>query len=360
MKHSSVEFHDLPDEILLIILKKLNNIQVLYSLVRVNKRFNRLVHDSYFTSNLSLLRRFTDYSIVSLPDSILDRFCLQILKEIHQNIRWLNLESLSMKHILLAANYPNLFGLGLYNIEAETELSLCTDEFQLIPINKSQISALVIDVFKCEETKRFNSNLITRIFMNIFTMFSNLQYLNYCSSSIYNGRFLFINLKPNINSSTLVELHICLSWFCDCLYMLDGRFNNLQTFYVDIECISSVYMNNHKQKKLPYLKCFSLSCGMGTRFYDELILPLLQRINTFIDGNELNENMINHMLQLKRFELYICSGFHRDNHIYLPTKEDIQYTFKDFKDGQIISYVDYFQKELYHLCHIFSYPDQTK
>ncbi|CAF3801655.1 unnamed protein product [Rotaria sordida] len=65
-------------------------------------------------------------STYPLPDPVLDRFCLQILPKIHCNIKWLNLESSSMKRILLATNYPILYGLGLYNIDVETALSLFT------------------------------------------------------------------------------------------------------------------------------------------------------------------------------------------------------------------------------------------
>jgi hypothetical protein len=55
---------------------------------------------------------------------MLDRFCLQILPKIHHKIKWLNLESRSMERILLAKNYPNLNGLGLYDIDVEKALSL--------------------------------------------------------------------------------------------------------------------------------------------------------------------------------------------------------------------------------------------
>ncbi|CAF3245281.1 unnamed protein product, partial [Rotaria sp. Silwood2] len=51
---------------------------------------------------------------------MLDRFCLQILPAIHHHIKWLNLESSSMKSILRATNYPNLYGLGLFDIDTET------------------------------------------------------------------------------------------------------------------------------------------------------------------------------------------------------------------------------------------------
>jgi hypothetical protein len=79
----------LPDEILLIILKELFNVEVLYSLIDVNHRLNKIAHDSIF-----------------------------------HKIKWLNLESSSMERILLTTNYPNLYGLGLYNISIENALPL--------------------------------------------------------------------------------------------------------------------------------------------------------------------------------------------------------------------------------------------
>ncbi|CAF1287143.1 unnamed protein product [Rotaria sordida] len=50
-----MKLNDLPDEILLI-LKKFDNTEVLYSFIGVNKRFNKLVHDSIFTNHLTMTR----------------------------------------------------------------------------------------------------------------------------------------------------------------------------------------------------------------------------------------------------------------------------------------------------------------
>ena len=124
MKYSSAQFNDLPDEILLIILKKLKKINVLYSLIGVNKRIDRIVHDSIFTSSLTLFDYLSYGRIYPLPNLILERFCSEIIPKIHQKIEWLDLEPLSMKHILLSAKYPNLFGIGLYNIEKATCFNL--------------------------------------------------------------------------------------------------------------------------------------------------------------------------------------------------------------------------------------------
>ncbi|CAF4373931.1 unnamed protein product, partial [Rotaria sp. Silwood2] len=128
-------------------------------------------------------------------------------------------------------------------------------------------------------------------------------------------------------------------------------------------------------EKLPNLRCFSLFCEMPINVYNKLIVPFLQRMsnleklclnlivwgeNTFVDGNELKQNIINHMARLQRFEFYICSSISLRNQIYLQSKEDIQHTFRDFKDNKVISYVDYFQKEQCSLCDIYLYLDQLK
>lgn len=130
MRDLSIKLSDLPDEIIIFILKKLYDVEVLYSLIGVNKRLNTIVYDSLFTTNLTLY--FLDKFIYPLPDPMLDRFCLQILPKIHHKIKWLNLESKSMKRILLAANYPNLNGLGLYNIDTEKSLSFFNGKLTLI------------------------------------------------------------------------------------------------------------------------------------------------------------------------------------------------------------------------------------
>ncbi len=124
MEHSLIELGDLPDEILLILLKKLENIEVLNSLIGVNKRFSTIGRDLTFTSHLSLMTCSSNNSIHHpLPESMLNRFCSQISPEIHDKIKWLDLESTSIQRIL-ATKYPNVNRLGLYGIDVEKAMSL--------------------------------------------------------------------------------------------------------------------------------------------------------------------------------------------------------------------------------------------
>ena len=127
MKYSDVELNDLPDEILLIILKKLDNLEVLYSFHGANERLNRILHDPIFTSCLNFVKWSSFEYIDKFSSNILlDRFCLQILPEICTKIKWLDLESSSMECLLHAADFSNLYGLGLYNINEETAECLFT------------------------------------------------------------------------------------------------------------------------------------------------------------------------------------------------------------------------------------------
>jgi hypothetical protein len=111
---------------------------------------------------------------------------------------------------------------------------------------------------------------------------------------------------------------------------------------------------------------------MYTNVYDALVVPLLQRMSnleklglylivcgkqSFIDGSELKKTIINHMSRLIKFSFNIRSIVRlHNNQINLPSNEDIQHTFKDFEDNQIVSCVDFFPKDKEGQCHIYSYP----
>jgi hypothetical protein len=125
MKDLLVQLNDLPDEILLHIFRKLHNVEVLFYLIDVNQRLNKIVHDPIFTSNLCLLLHYPDRNaIYPLCDPVLDRFCSTILPEIGYQVKTLFLEGTSMNRILHASIYPNLYCLCLYNVEAQVAKSV--------------------------------------------------------------------------------------------------------------------------------------------------------------------------------------------------------------------------------------------
>ncbi|CAF4961290.1 unnamed protein product [Rotaria sp. Silwood1] len=127
MNRSCVQLKDLPDELLIFIFKQMNNIEVFYTLFGINERLDLILQDSIFTNRLNFLKRSSKKFLnIFSPDIIFDRFCLQILPAVREKIQWLDVESSSLKQILCAADYPNLYRLGLFNIEEETIKSLFT------------------------------------------------------------------------------------------------------------------------------------------------------------------------------------------------------------------------------------------
>jgi hypothetical protein len=81
---------------------------------------------------------------------------------------------------------------------------------------------------------------------------------------------------------------------------------------------------------------------------------------TFLDGHVLKKDILNQMSRLETFNFNIRSFNRFSNETNLPSNEDIQKTFNDYRDKQIFSYIDYFQETQHSHCHIYSYPYQLK
>jgi hypothetical protein len=140
MEDSLIRLNDLPDEILMMIFKKLDNFDVLYSLIGVNKGLDTIAKDSTFTKCLTL--EIPDNHLKQFSDTVLKRFCFEIVPKIHYEIQWINVESSHMERILRLTNYPKLYGLGLYDLAAETARDLFTGK--LFPSNPSLINCIRI------------------------------------------------------------------------------------------------------------------------------------------------------------------------------------------------------------------------
>jgi hypothetical protein len=126
MNNSNNDYHniiDLPDEILLIIFKELNTIDVFYSFGNVNRRFNRLVLDSLYIRHLEIttLRNIkSEYDQISSIDTqILSEICVKFVPRIHHQVHKLTVQQDSMQQILHAANYFQLYSLSFINFHEE-------------------------------------------------------------------------------------------------------------------------------------------------------------------------------------------------------------------------------------------------
>jgi hypothetical protein len=108
---------DLPAEILLTIFKKLNDFDVLYSLVGINRKIDNVACDINFTRALDLTTVSSDEADDVKNKAILDRFCMHILPRIHDNVECLTVQACFLQRVLYAGNYLNLHKLTLVNLE---------------------------------------------------------------------------------------------------------------------------------------------------------------------------------------------------------------------------------------------------
>jgi hypothetical protein len=116
MTRINIHLLDLPNEILYTILNKLDNMNVLYSLIGIgNKRLDHLAQT--FISTLNFISTSTD--ICSIHHSILNRFCIDILPRIQYNVKYLICESMTMERILLVGDYPNLTQLKIFHFNQD-------------------------------------------------------------------------------------------------------------------------------------------------------------------------------------------------------------------------------------------------
>ncbi|CAM4845161.1 unnamed protein product [Rotaria magnacalcarata] len=376
MKNLLVQFDDLPDEILIYIFKKLYNDEVLYSLMDVNQRLNRIVHDTIFTRYLCLLEYWADGdSTYPLPDPILDRLCSKILPAIGHQIESLFLERTSIERVLCATNYPNLIDLGLCDIQFEAAMVLFFDPNHLAHIFKNQISSLFINFYTGSNSLRMES-VYSIIFTLILTNLTNLRCLKFNPSSSFGGILLSHTTRGAAIYSTLLELHVSVTDMTECMCMLDGRFDQLRILYITVYRNLPRSLNlEHEQKLLPNLRIFSFCCKEKINNFDESIVPLLRRMlnleeldlniivkcnENFIDGDTLKKDIIIYIPRLYKFTFNICSTIDHRNQTNFPLNKHIEKTFKYFSNNQIITCIDHFQEEGYSQCHIYSYPYKLK
>jgi hypothetical protein len=92
------------------------------------------------------------------------------------------------------------------------------------------------------EKKLSTKDLNRLLFIQMLNIFPNLKYLNF-DINLYSCHQLSFRMLPlGVVSSTLLELHVSLDDFDDCLYLLDGRFNQLHTLHVDVGFISTLIL----------------------------------------------------------------------------------------------------------------------
>ncbi|CAF1244678.1 unnamed protein product [Rotaria sordida] len=367
MNQSNVSLLDLPNEILITILKKLDNMDVLYSIMNIgNQRLDNLVLEKTFTKTLNFVLTTLNDDIVSIDDSIFNQLCINILPRIDYNVKSLILESVSMERILLAADYPNLTELKIFNFNEPIFAYYFAVES---PIQRffQQITDLII-VYKDDKNTLLMKQYPKGVHGCILKFFENLKHLSITGlNSILSLRNLPLT---TCSSSILYKLCINLNTFEDCLALLDGRLKQLTTVIININSTDYHSPNVYNMDDLLNMKCFSLKCRCRKNEYDTKILPLLRRmpnleeltlniINskriTFVDGTQINNEILIHMPRLYKFIFNINTRTKPNDLVHYLSNDDIQRTFTNIGYEQVCCIVNYVNIGI-GICHVFSLP----
>jgi hypothetical protein len=105
MDHEIVQLLDLPDEILLTIMRKLPSIDALYSFIGINQRLDQMARSIEITKFLNFLTESPCNQFLSSNRVKFDRICDEILPQIHHNIEELALDFFFIEHILPAYTF---------------------------------------------------------------------------------------------------------------------------------------------------------------------------------------------------------------------------------------------------------------
>ncbi|CAF2800955.1 unnamed protein product [Rotaria sp. Silwood2] len=239
MNCSTVNILDLSDEMLLTILNKLSNTDVLYSFIEVNRKLDRLARDITFTQSVDLVTILSNEHDDSRNKSVLDRFCSDIIPQIQHNIECFTLDPLSIDGVLCTENYSKLHKLTLVNLQLE----VAADESSFVRIFKHKISHLTVTI-NDNSTAQYIRKLSTNVFTTIFTMFTNLTDLHFSLKDIcrYPQTSLIDLVSTTCYPSNIIYLNVRVRNFNDCLSLLDGRLWKLQTFIVEIDRINTTSM----------------------------------------------------------------------------------------------------------------------
>ena len=116
-------------------------------------------------------------------------------------------------------------------------LYLFIDETLSSSILKKQVRKLLVTI---DNQYQYDDDIEmdeTDLFIGIFAFFVNLTDLTVAEFSYRDRVRLYLGPAPSaaFSSSTLLKLTIKVAYFDDCLFILDGRFNQLQTLHIDLD-----------------------------------------------------------------------------------------------------------------------------
>ena len=122
MTRGNINLLDLPDELLLLIMKKMKRRDILYSLLGVTEELDRLTCSISHTYLVNLTRISSADEHICMDPDVFDRFCFEIIPRISHDIRILIVDHWTMKRALSACEYPALRSIVFSNFHPNTIL----------------------------------------------------------------------------------------------------------------------------------------------------------------------------------------------------------------------------------------------
>ncbi|CAF3091368.1 unnamed protein product [Rotaria sp. Silwood2] len=276
-----------------------------------------------------------------------------------------------MERILLAADYPNLTKLKLFNFEQKIALNYFTNESPLRYIFQQQITELILGNRDRNSMIGSSKKYTTNVYGHILKFFKNLKYLSIIETFNPSYPCLSLHKLPPATFFSSTLTHLCINMFTldDCLYLLDGRLKQLSTLIIGISYVGEFSSIIHNMDGLPNLKCFSLKCYVQINQYDNKILPLLHRMSFlekltlylrtknragFIDNTHLQNEILMYMPRLHSFTFYISTDNTVDLFHDVP-RQDNQRIVTNIRQ-QLMANIMHYTGDNKAVYHIFSLP----
>ncbi|CAF1236036.1 unnamed protein product [Adineta ricciae] len=309
----------------------------------------------------------------AIDGSVLDRIYKNIVPRILPDIHKLIVDQYSVKRILQTTSFPQLNSLSLVNFESTKILRILKSN-GLHCILTHQITNLDVDI---QPHRKEDLEIRSEIFNTILSICKRLINLNFCQ--LYRYRYLstIIDCYPRKGciSSTLTKLKISVESLEDYLTVLNGDLYCLSTLIINIKHIRYSLSESGTLPILPSLKCFSLFSLESTYYYDREVIPLLHRMinleeltlflyavrwqSTFIDGVQLQDQIIMRLPQLNKFTFSIYTTdccYNKDVNFEFQPNKDLgrSFTHKIFR--QVASYVHINRLGTGGDSHVYSLP----
>ncbi|CAF1294371.1 unnamed protein product [Rotaria sordida] len=372
----NVQLVDLPDELILIIMNKIKpRVLLLNSIITIgNNRLEQLAIDKCHSIDLTF-----DYA-ESPYETLIQRFYSHIMPHIIDNIQSLTINIRHIPDIITFAKkdyngtLPNLTYLKIMIGRQHRQTGT--------PYTLDRSGMVVYSVFRRQPL----CSMIPQ-FVQSYDCFGGMQGLSdlHCSSlmrSIVSFELDDDYILPHLMNSDglffpqsiqLTHIRITLREFDLCVYLLSQLGSQLCSFAISILFVSvhKVNISQIASISCPHLKQVTMKVYRNISNYKECIVPLLQRLSNveyltlllaingtrsrldhFVDGFDLEKDIVSYMPYLHQFNFHIRTIFQNATHVEINT---IRESFLKYQQESIGCTVDYFNNN-YGQCQIYSLP----